>query len=192
MASTSAVVSDISFIENLFTTVLQDLHPFEVVDSTLLPYGLKSNTRSVSWIAEQIISQQVKSNASTLGLTDVDLNSFDTDLHNNVITVGSKDYYINIKIRDLDKAPNSSDIAAVKKLYDQYVNNPDYDIIYVCFGIRFSGNFVIFDEEYLRVFSPQFLPIRINRSINKLQANYDHDPVYRTRAEFLRLLSAEM
>ena len=35
------------------------------------------------------------------------------------------------------------------------------------------------------VFSPQFLPIYVNPTNDKIQAYYHHEPEYRTREEFL-------
>ena len=151
-----------------------------------MPYGLKAHTRSVSWIVEQVVTQQAKYNAELLGLLDVDIDIPDTSLHDCIITDGNNSkYYVNVKIHNINNKINKNDIAAIEKLYMQYNLNPNYRIIYTVFGIYFQGVKVYFEKDRIHVFSPQFIPIYINPRNDKLQAYYYHQPVFRTRDEFL-------
>jgi len=153
-----------------------------------LPYGLKAHTRSVSWLVEQVITQQTKYNAKKLGLRKVNFEFPDTSLHDCEIIINNKNYFINIKIHNINGKENKNDIAAVEKLFFQYSVNKNYNLIYACFGIKFENINITFDKDYLEVFSPQFLPIYINPRNDKIQATYRHDKIYRTREEFLKML----
>ncbi len=187
-AAINAVITDILFVENVFRQIVRLLPSFEIANSTSLPFGLKPHTRSVSWIVEQVITQQTRFHHAALGLTDVAFDMPDTALHNCILSVGRKKYWVNVKIHDMSKRHSKSDIAAVEKLFNQYRDNPEYGIIYVCFGIHFTSTGVAFDQDYLQVFSPQFLPVYVNPRNDKIQALYDHAPELRSRAEFLDLI----
>lgn len=183
-----SVKENIAFLDAIYRKVLQLLPAFQVTDRKVLPYGLKAHTRSVSWLVEQVITQQTKYRKDDLGLKDVFFDMPDTSLHDCEIYAGDKKYWVNVKIHNMGGRENKNDISAVEKLYLQYHANPSYDLIYACFGIHFEDIAIKFDADYLRLFSPQFLPIYVNPRNDKIQAFYHHEPQYRTRAEFLDLL----
>ena len=86
-------------MRDLFTRVVQIIPSFDITNPEILPYGLKPHTRSVSWIAEQVIVQQAKYNRIALGINDVDFSMPDTSLHDCIVEGASKEkYYVNIKI----------------------------------------------------------------------------------------------
>ncbi|MEK7124246.1 MAG: hypothetical protein AAB877_00985 [Patescibacteria group bacterium] len=182
------IIDDIKYIESVFKNLLNILPSFNVTDEKILPYGLKPHTRSVSWLVEQVIVQQTKYNANKLKLTDVNFNFSDTSLHDCEIQSNNKKYYINVKIHNIDGKENKNDISAVEKMYFQYTANPEYNLIYACFGISFENVTVHFDKNYMVIFSPQFMPIYINSRNDKIQAQYKHEIQLRTRKEFLNLL----
>lgn len=182
------ITEDIKSIGVIYKKLIAILPSFNVTDKDILPYGLKPHTRSVSWLVEQVITQQTKYRAKQLGLDDVNFNMPDTCLHDCEIKVNKKIYYVNVKIHNVTMRENKNDIAAVEKLYMQYATNPTYNLIYACFGIAFKNINIKFDPDYLCLFSPQFLPIYVNPRNDKIQAYYYHEPVYRTRKEFLKLL----
>lgn len=185
---TAPVLADLNFVRSVFDRLLQVLPSFEIASGQDLPFGLKPHTRSVSWIVEQVITQQARFHSANLGLTDVIFDLPDASLHNCILAVGRKQYWINVKIHDMGKRHNKSDIAAVEKLFKQYRDSPKYELIYVCFGFNFDRNSIVFDPNYLQVFSPQFMPIYVNPRNDKLQALYNHQPIARTRADFLDLI----
>lgn len=182
------IIEDVHFIESIYKKLITVLPSFDITDEKILPYGLKPHTRSVSWLVEQVITQQTKYRAKYLGIEDVNFDMPDTCLHDCEIKVDKKIHYVNVKIHNVTMRENKNDIAAVEKLYMQYTTNPSYDLIYACFGINFKGVNIRFEHSYLCLFSPQFLPIYVNPRNDKIQAYYRHEPIYRTRAEFLRLL----
>jgi len=175
-------------IRDVLRAVIGIIPSFDITDQKVLPYGLKAHTRSICWIVEQVITQQTKFNAKKLGLTGVDIDMPDTCLHDCVIHKEDRRYFVNVKIHNADGKDNKNDISAVEKLYMQYNTNPDYRLIYACFGIRFNNLTISFVKDALDVFCPQFLPVYVNPRNDKIQAYYHHQPEHRSRAKFLRLL----
>lgn len=182
------IIGEIEFTKSIYGHLIKILPSFDITDKSILPYGLKPHTRSVSWLVEQVIAQQTKYRAKQLGLDKVNFDMPDTCLHDCEIRTGKKIYYVNIKIHNIATKENKNDIAAVEKLYMQYAANPSYNLIYACFGINFRNINIAFAKKYLYLFSPQFLPIYVNPRNDKIQAYYHHEPAYRTRSEFLELL----
>ena len=182
------VLNEIETIHSVYQRLFQFLPSFNVTDKKVLPYGLKPHTRSVSWLVEQVITQQTKYRKKELEVESVDFDMPDTCLHDCEISKGGKVFYVNVKVHNMDGKENKNDIAAVEKLYMQYSANPNYNLIYACFGIRFQGITIHFDTSYMVLFSPQFMPIYVNPRNDKIQAFYKHTPEYRTRSEFIQLL----
>ncbi len=181
------ILKELDVIKTVFTSTVNLIPTFNITDSKILPYGLRAHTRSISWIVEQVITQQAKFHAEKLGIADVDFKMPDTCLHDCVIDFGEDRYYVNIKIHNIERRKNKNDISAVEKLYMQYTTNPNYRLIYACFGIRFQNLTISFDKESIHTFSPQFLPVYVNPRNDKIQAYYHHTEMYRTRKDFLRL-----
>lgn len=185
------IEKDLEFVKNIYIKLLKILPSFDITDNKILPYGLKAHTRSVSWLVEQVITQQTKYNAKKLGLDEVNFDFPDTSLHDCEIIVNRKSYFVNVKIHNIEGKEHKNDISAVEKLYFQYSVNKGYTLIYACFGIKFENIRINFVKDYLEIFSPQFLPIYVNPRNDKIQATYRHDKVYRTRMAFLKMLKRE-
>lgn len=179
---------EMAIVKDILLAVVGIIPSFDITDPKVLPYGLRAHTRSISWIVEQVITQQTKFNGAKLGLTKVDIDMPDTCLHDCVIHKDDNRYFVNVKIHNAEGRNNKNDISAVEKLYMQYNENPDYRLVYACFGVQFRNLTIDFVKEYVHVFCPQFLPIYINPRNDKIQSFYHHDPEYRTRVEFLHLL----
>ncbi|MCY4147649.1 MAG: hypothetical protein OXE95_02115 [Chloroflexi bacterium] len=176
-------------MREFFSRVIQMVPTFNVTDPKVLPYGLKPHTRSVSWIVEQVIVQQAKYNSADLGAKAVDYDLPDTSLYDCVVDGhDGHRYFVNVKITSAGKKQNKNDIAAVEKLYNQYVADPHFRIIYAVFRFSFNNTEIHFDKDGIHTFSPQFLPIYVNPRNDKIQAYYYADPQERTRSEFLSLL----
>jgi hypothetical protein len=182
------IENDVELIESVFSKLVNELQSFEVGSEAALPYGLKPHTRSVSWLVEQVLVQKAKSFSEELGLSDVNYELPDTELHDLEITIGERTYNINVKCHQAEKKANKNDISAVVKLYNRYQEQPQYDLIYVAVGIKFDNRSVVFMPEHVHCFSPQFLPIYVNPTNDKIQAFYSHVPEKRSRREFLALL----
>ena len=180
----------INFLIKSFSKLSTEVNSFEVVNSALLPYGFKPHTRSISWIAEQVILQQAKVKAKNLSFKDVILSHKDTDVFDCIIfSKKGRKIYINVKVTNIDGKHNKNDISAAEKLYNFLIDHKDGILFYVVLGIQFKNTKVIFPKDKISVFSPILLPeIYINPKNAKLQAYYDAPPVERTIAEFLELL----
>ncbi|MEA2064827.1 MAG: hypothetical protein U9O66_00835 [Patescibacteria group bacterium] len=105
------------------------LPSFKITSKKILPYGLKPHTRSISWLVEQVITQQAKFHRKKLKFNKVVFDLPDTCLHDCEIKSNKQKYYVNIKIHNMDKKENKNDIAAVEKLYMQYSANHNYNLI---------------------------------------------------------------
>lgn len=188
---TTLINTEMEIVKTIFLATVNFVPSFNITDENILPYGLKAHTRSVSWIAEQVITQQAKFNAQRLNISDVDINLPDTCLHDCIIEMETNRYYVNVKMHNVDGKKNKNDISAVEKLYMQYIANMNYRLIYVSFGIKFENLTISFDKNAVHTFSPQFLPIYVNPRNDKIQAFYLHEPIYRTRQDFIELLKAK-
>ena len=188
MDEINMIKAELKEIKKLFLQVVKIIPKFNIADSRILPYGLKPHTRSVSWIVEQVITQNTKYYKEKLKLTDVNYDLPDTCLHDCEVTTNKKKYFINIKITDINKKESKNDISAVEKLYKQYKENTNYNLIFAIFGFKFDNFNIIFEKDKVHVFSPQFLPIYVNPRNDKIQAKYYEKPEERTRKEFLKLL----
>lgn len=192
MDEIAIVNSELTEMKDFFARVVQLIPNFDITNPDILPYGLKPHTRSISWIAEQVIVQQAKYNRGTLMVEDVDFSMPDTSLHDCVVIKSdSERYYVNIKITNLAVRRNKNDIAAVEKLYMQYRANPEYRLIYAVFGFNFNNTTISLVNESIHTFSPQFLPVYVNPRNDKIQAYYHAAPEERTRDEFLELLQTQ-
>ncbi len=189
MDEISLINEELATMQDLFERVVDIIPNFDITNPEILPYGLKPHTRSVSWIAEQVIVQQAKYNRNTLFIEDVDFSMPDTSLHDCIVVQSDTEkYYVNIKITNAARRQNKNDIAAVEKLYMQYRANPDYRLIYAVFGFTFDNTTISFVPDRIHTFSPQFLPVYVNPRNDKIQAYYHAAPEERTRDEFLELL----
>jgi hypothetical protein len=176
---------ELNIVKNICLDLLNILPNFNITDEKILPYGLKPHTRSISWIVEQVIVQQMKYNSSKLGLSNVKYDMADTCLHDCEIYINQNRYFVNIKTHSIKNKKNKNDIAAVEKLYIQYQANPNYRLIYACFGIEFNNINISFDNSCLHCFTPQFMPIYVNPRNDKIQATYHHNIIHRKREDFL-------
>ncbi len=186
------IKAEMQFARKLFLKVINIIPSFNITDPSILPYGLKPHTRSISWIVEQVVIQQAKFHSNSLKIQNVDINMPDTCLHDCVILKNNKNkLYVNVKITNIDKKENKNDIAAVEKLYMQYKVNTNYRLNYIVFGVQFNNTKISFCKQYVHVFSPQFLPIYINPRNDKIQSYYKAKITERNRKSFLKILQKE-
>ncbi len=186
------VKREVDDVKQVFTKALKLFSSFDVTTAEALPYGLKPHTRSVSWLVEQVVCQSIRANDSEIGISEVNYELPDTELHDIEFVSQGVRYYVNIKSHQVDKKANKNDISAVVKLYERYRDVPDYRLYYACIGIRFdtahANRRIHFEETDMIVFSPQFLPLYVNPTNDKIQAFYSHTPEFRTRDEFMEAL----
>ena len=179
------IFEQINFVKQISNNLLKILPSFNIADRSILSYGLKPHIRSVAWLVEQVIVQQTKYNKKLLGIDEVNFDLPDTCLHDFEIYANNQIYYVNVKTHQSTGKKNKNDISAVEKLYSQYCVKPDYNLLYLCMGIKFDDITISFEQDQTIVFSAQFLPIYVNPRNDKIQAYYQHENQIRTRQEFL-------
>jgi hypothetical protein len=180
----------IKFLSTAFTKLVEEIKEFEVARDGLLPFGFKPHTRSISWIAEQVVLQQAKIKAKKLGFKDIIFSKQDTDVFDCIIIDNSsRKIFVNVKVTNIEGRHNKNDISAAEKLYNFLVNSDELGLFYVVLGIKFENTKVKFIKDQIFTFNPICLPdIYVNPKNAKLQAYYDAEPVKRTKKEFLELL----
>ena len=113
MQEISLIYQEMERMKNIFSSVVRIIPKFNLTDPKILPYGLRPHTRSVSWIVEQVITQQTKYSRRAPGIQNVDIDMPDTCLHDCVVTGNNREkYYINVKITNANVKPSKNDIAA--------------------------------------------------------------------------------
>lgn len=180
----------IKFLDKSFSKLIEEIKGFEVVGNKLLPYGFKPHTRSISWIAEQVILQQAKVKSKKLGFKKVKFAEKDTEVFDCIITSNNNQkIFVNVKVTNVDGKRNKNDISAAEKLYNFLIDHDDLGVFYVVIGIKFKNTKVKFIKDKIFTFNPIWFPdIYVNPSNSKLQAYYDTKPVERTKKKFIELL----
>ena len=103
MNEIQVIKEEIQLVKALFLKVTEIIPGFNVTDPSALPYGLKPHTRSISWIAEQVITQQAKFHSGKLKVQDVNIDMPDTCLHACIVIQDDrKKFYVNIKITNAE------------------------------------------------------------------------------------------
>ena len=91
MSEIQTIKAEIEVVKTLFLKVTEIIPSFNITDPSILPYGLKPHTRSISWIAEQVITQQAKFHKNKLKIQDVDIDMPDTCLHDCIVIKNNKE-----------------------------------------------------------------------------------------------------
>jgi len=185
MKTIADIRNDVKYLVSLYQKFIPMLPIYSFNDHH--PYGIKAHTRSVSWLLESFITQHTRLYCNKLGVSNVEWDFPDTSLHDSSFVENSKliEFFINIKVHDINKKDSKNDIAAVEKLFNQYSKCSAYNIYYVCIGFEWGKNCIQLCKDYIHVFSPQFMQVYINPRNDKIQAFYNHTPILRTREEFL-------
>lgn len=123
-------------LQRIFTIFITKKIPlFEVLKKEYLPEGLKPHTRSICWLAEQGILQNIKKFSSEFGLSDFEYPDSDISPWDAKFKIdncsGGKNVFVNVKVTDSTKPIRKNDIASVKALLNFYKNyadviNPDF------------------------------------------------------------------
>jgi len=139
------VASSLLGLKRIFGSLIADVPSFKVLDEEILPYGLNQHTRSICWLAEQVILQNVKKRKTEYGISDFtdpdsDISAWDACMK---LTGETEPCFINIKVSDVTKPTRRNDIASVKKLLAFYDENPAAKLFYVVIMLRFDKNTIL-------------------------------------------------
>lgn len=182
-------------LEIIFTSFIKRVSFFEVLKKEYIPEGLKPHTRSICWLAEQVILQNVKKFSSDLGISDFeypesDLSPWDVKFKVNN-SISKKDVFINIKVSDISKPIRKNDIASVKSLLNFYKQNNDPLIYFVVLKLKFDNNLIHFVEPITVRYYPWVKDFVVNPRNEHLQSFYEIDIEKRTTSEFLKILKSK-
>lgn len=187
-------ITDISAkLTAVFTKLITEkVTEFEVLDKKYLPYGLKPHTRSICWLAEQVILQNLKKLQTDFDIYDYDDPISDIAPWDAKLKLSKSDYdkdiYINLKVTDVTKPVRRNDIASVKALLNFYDLNNDALIYFVVVRLKFDDIKIKFEPPVTVRYYPWIKEFVVNPRNRHLQSIYDVDLQARTADEFVALL----
>jgi hypothetical protein len=179
-------------VQDIFRDLVTMIPHFDILSPDVLPYGLRHHTRSVCWLAEQVIVQNAQKNKDKLGISriidpvsDLGVWDFAMDLE------GVKErLYINIKITDASKPRRQNDMSSIKKLLTFLRADPQSHLMYLIFPFNFQGNGVKFNKNVNCGYYSKMSEFVLNIRNQHLQAYYDVAQTNRTNGEFINDLIA--
>lgn len=196
MASDDQISQISKSLEQLFARLITDgVASFEVLDEKYVPYGLKAHTRSICWLAEQVILQHLKKYEDRYGVHDYQDPISDIAPWDGKFKFKDLDYqddvFINLKVSDVTKPVRRNDIASVKALLNFFSLNRDAAIFFVVVRLKFVNNKIFFVEPVTVRYYPWIKDFVVNPRNKHLQSIYDVHQQPRTTAEFLSILEAK-
>lgn len=180
-------------LEEIFTTFITDKIPyFEVLNKSYLPEGLKPHTRSICWLAEQVILQNTKKFSSEFGISDFeypesDISPWDAKFKIDDFSYG-EDVFINIKVTNSDKPIRKNDIASVKALLNFYKDKGEPLIYFVVIRLKFEDNIIKFEKPVTARYYPWVKDFVVNPRNEHIQSIYDAEIEEISVDEFLKIL----
>ena len=182
-------------IKEGFKKVLEKINHFDIASPDLLPEGLKPHTRSICWIAEQIILQNLRKYKVECGFTSVDMPSSDIVVYDCIIKIPEfKDpVYVNVKVNNVERTSGRNDISKAPALVQFYSENKDallYDFI---IRIRFDNTRIFLNVADAIIFNVAWIEnLYVKPSNHHLQAEYSTRQIKRTNQEFVELLKQQL
>jgi hypothetical protein len=177
-------------LERVFLRLIRDVPFFEVLNKDVLPYGLKQHTRSICWLAEQVILQNVKKRQTEYNVAayedpDSDISAWDACL---TFPGQASPCYINIKVSDVTRPVRRNDIASVQKLLNFYAENPGADLFYVVIMLEFDENKIHFRKLPVVRYYPWIGDFVVNSRNHHIQAVYENTVEERSTDDFISLV----
>jgi len=182
----------INNVKYAFDIVTKKVPQFEVLNKKYLPEGLKPHTRSICWLAEQVILQNTRKNEKELGIIDFHYPKSDIEVWDVKFAFRDlfpeKEIFINVKVTDITKPTRKNDIASVKKLLNFYSINKNPLLLYAVFKIEFENNIIKLKPNPIAknyIWMDKFV---VNPRNEHVQAYYDCGVIKRSEEDFLDLL----
>jgi hypothetical protein len=189
-----AITDGMSKVSNSIEAVFRKIGEFKILDERLVPYGLKPIARSISWLVEQIIVQNLKKYKDECGLISVRdpphaLAQYDCIL----LPKGEqREYYVNVKtsLTTTDESGNF-DISKAPKLVQLYEQIPDLVLLVVIARVSINGVWIRFAKP--TIFNVAWVPnIYYNRANHNLQSTADGTQLRRSNEDFVNQLKQLM
>lgn len=181
------------------------LRDFQLLSREVAPEGVKPIARSVSWLIQQVITQNLKRYSQELGFSSIEVpqtKSLTNETYNDIeiwdtavsFPKDPNKYYVNIKTCSSSNSRiNKDDISKADKIVDWYRNNPDGIMLLLGVVVDFRENSLGFTGE-VWVANYAWIPdIYVNPRNNNLQSsNYKHTSVRRTNEDFVTELRSAL
>tara|TARA_B100001063_G_C16747024_1_gene548129 strand:+ start:189 stop:797 length:609 start_codon:yes stop_codon:yes gene_type:complete len=183
-------------LQKLSRRILNEIS-FEVINpESKIPLGFKKHTRSISWLAEQVITQHLETNQKKYDLELFETSKTDISVYD--FKIKFKDIkeliYVNSKITWIQQKKQRNDMSSIKKLFKFYEEHKNVKLFYLIFPFEYfgpKGNKIKFLEnvtcgEYIKM-----KDFYLNPRNEHLQAFYEVENVDRTYSEFLELIKTK-
>lgn len=189
MSNWKSIQYDADVLKYSFLFWAKKIKKFQILSKKLIPDGLKPHTRSISWLAEQVLVQTAKYSVLRK-ISKVVPASSDINLYDCKIILNGHPVLVNVKVTQ--GSDNKNDLNQAVRLYELFKKQPHSRLFYVILKIKFKNNFIYFlDESPTVIFAPWIADIYVNPKNGHLQANYYHSPKKRTTKEFVKILSRD-
>jgi len=183
-------------LQKLSRRILNEIS-FEVINpESKIPLGFKKHTRSISWLAEQLITQHLETNQKKYDLEFFETSKTDISVYD--FKIKFKDIkeliYVNSKITWIQQKKQRNDMSSIKKLFKFYEEHKNVKLFYLIFPFEYfgpKGNKIKFLEnvtcgEYIKM-----KDFYLNPRNEHLQAFYEVENVDRTYSEFLEIIKTK-
>jgi hypothetical protein len=187
-------IEDIKKIKASIDTILTKIKTFQIIDSEVVPEGIKPIARSVSWLVEQVIVQNLRANKSELNLEYVNDPPNNVSQYDCILKYRDdpKEYHVNLKTSLVSTTSSGRfDISKGPKLLNWYEENPNLILIIATIKVDIRGcklylaDSVVFNVAWIDL-------IYYNRANHNLQSSADGSPRMRSNQEFVRLLKEKV
>lgn len=180
-------------LKNLARKILNEIS-FDVINpESKIPLGFKKHTRSISWLAEQVISQHLMVNKKKYDLEKFEISETDISVFD--FKIKFKDFkdiiYVNSKITWVQQKKQRNDMSSIKKLYTFYKENKNAKLFYLIFAFDYFGsknNEIKFLDNIICGEYIKMKDFYLNPRNEHLQAFYDVENIERSYDEFLEII----
>lgn len=181
-------------IKKAIRCVLNKIGKFKVLDENLVPEGLKPIARSIAWLVDQVVVQNLKKYKDVCGIEEVNEPPHDLVQYDCILKLKEDDTecFINVKtsLTATDRT-GRFDISKADKLIELYEGRPDLLLLVAIIVVDFEDIFVRFED--LIVFNVAWVPdVYYNRANHNLQSRANGMQTPRSNQEFIELLKQKM
>ncbi len=193
MLSENEIETDLEILKIGFNSCIRKIDKFEILNEGLVPEGLKPHTRSIAWLAEQVIVQGVRRFIDETEFESVVPNDSDIGLHDCIVRIRGNETLVNLKVTNIEKSHTRNDINKAYKIQQAFIKNPDIRFYYVIIKLSFDNTIIKFVNEPPIVFYvPWIHDVYVNPSNHHLQASYFEPPTFRSVKQFVDEIENEL
>lgn len=181
-------------VKNAILCVLKKIRAFKILSEELVPEGLKPIARSISWLVEQIVVQNLRSKGEECNINSIKdpphgLTQYDCILN---LNNDPRAYKINVKTSlTITDDTGRFDISKAHKLIQLYETEPNLVLLVAIVKVEIDGVTVKFKD--LIVFNVAWISdIYYNRANHNLQSSSTGTIIHRTNEEFIKELKQQM